>query len=71
MCAVVPHYDFNLHYPIDLYETEHMCIDHFDIHFGEMPIQVFCPYLYRIICLSRVDCGSPLFGLDMSSLSST
>lgn len=45
-------------------ETEHMCIGRFDIHFGEMPIQVFCPYLYRIICLSRVDCGSPLFGLD-------
>lgn len=52
-------------------ETEHICLWVMLISsLGKPPVQIFCPCLYRIICLSQFDCGHPLYSLDISNLSS-
>ena len=53
MVVVVSHYSFDFHFP-NLWSCEsfHVLIGHLYLFFGEMSIQVLCPFLNQVICFA-------------------
>ena len=47
-CEVISHYSFDLLQNEWCWASFHVCLSHLYIFFGEMSIQVFCPFLIRL-----------------------
>ena len=70
-CVVVFHCCFNLQFPNDIsYRTYfHMLICHLYIFFGEVTVQIFCPFLIGLFVFSLLNFKSSLYILDNCQIS--
>ena len=70
-CEMVSHCGFNLHFSDDwwCWASFHMSNGHLYVLFGEVFIQVLCPFLNWIVCFLLLSCISSLQILDVSPLS--
>lgn len=53
-CEVIPHGPFDLHFPDDwsCWAAFHVGVGHLQVFFGEMPLQILCQFLIRLLLLS-------------------